>query len=122
MTDNSPFDHRPDPELGDWLRGALSIPDEPAFVARVMAQVPAHMARENWLDILGDWARPGLAAAAVLVMLAGFWLGRIVTNPQGDDAIVASAGEFDPDTLLTTPDLPQVDVNLVMVYEYERQP
>lgn len=122
MSDNSPFDHHPDPELGEWLRGALSVPDNPAFVARVMAQVPARMVRETWWDILGEWARPGLAAAAVLVMLAGFWLGRIVTSPQDDEVGIAAARVFDPDTLLTTPDVPQVDVNLVMVYEYERQP
>ena len=104
---------------GAWLREALSVPEDPSFVARVMARIPA---RTAWWDVLGEWARPGLAAAAVLVMVGGFWLGRLVAAPETEEAAITVARPFDPDTLLTTPDLPQVDVNLVMVYEYERQP
>lgn len=124
MSEMSPFDHRPDAELGGWLRDTLSDPDDAAFAERVMARVPAHLVRESWYDILDEWARPGLAAAAVLVMLAGFGLGRYVTSPPAidDGAGMASARVFDPDTLLDSRDVPQVDVNLVMVYEYERQP
>jgi len=119
MTDMSPFDHRPDPELGAWLRETLTVPEDPAFVARVMARIPV---RTVWWEVLGEWARPGLAAAAILVMLGGFWLGRIVTAPVAEELATGSARVFDPDTLLTTPDVPQVDVNLVMVYENERAP
>ena len=125
MSDLSPFDHRPDAELGGWLRETLSGPDDGAFAERVLARVPAQMVRESWYDILGEWARPGLAAAAVLVMLAGFGLGRYLAAPQSADEAatgIASAPAFDPDTLLDSRDVPQVDVNLVMVYEYERQP
>jgi hypothetical protein len=124
MSEMSPFDHRPDAELGGWLRDALSAPDDAAFAARVMARVPAQMVRESWYDILGEWARPGLAAAAVLVMVAGFGLGRYVTSPAAvdDGAGIVTARIFDPDTLLDSRDVPEVDVNLVMVYEYERQP
>lgn len=127
MSDLSPFDHRPDTELGGWLRDTLSGSDDAAFAARVMARVPAQIVRESWYDILGEWARPGLAAAAVLVMLTGFGLGRYVAAPAQtpDETVgtgIASARVFDPDTLLDSRDIPQVDVNLVMVYEYERQP
>lgn len=125
MSEMSPFDHRPDAELGGWLRDTLSGPDDAAFAERVMARVPEQLVRESWYDILDEWARPGLAAAAVLVMLAGFGLGRYVTTPQATDGGatgLAAARVFDPDTLLDSRDVPQVDVNLVMVYEYERQP
>jgi hypothetical protein len=125
MSDLSPFDHRPDAELSEWLREALSAPDDPAFVARVMARVPSQITRESSWDILGEWSRPGLAAAAVLVMLAGFGLGGYFTGAPVDDAGstgIAASRVFDPDTLLESRDVPQVDVNLVMVYEYERQP
>lgn len=124
MSDLSPFDHRPDAELSEWLREALSAPDDQAFVARVMARVPARIIRESSWDILGEWSRPGLAAAAVLVMLAGFGLGGYFTAAPVDEAStgIAASRVFDPDTLLESPDVPQVDVNLVMVYEYERLP
>lgn len=121
----SPFDHRPDAELGEWLRDTLSAPDDAAFAERVMARVPAQMIREAWYDILGEWAQPGLAAAAALVMLVGFGLGRYVTAPASTDeggTGIASARVFDPDTLMDSRDVPEVDVNLVMVYEYEGQP
>jgi len=123
MTDLSPFDHRPDPEVGAWLKDVLTVPDDRGFVVRVMARVPALMPRESWWDILSTWARPGLAAAAVLLMLAGFQLGRWVTAaPVADETGIASARVFDADTVLSSADVPQVDANLAMVYEYERKP
>jgi len=120
MSESSPFDHRPDSELGDWLRETLSAPDDAAFVARVMERVPARIVREAWWDILGEWARPGLAAAALLVMLAGFGLGRWFTALPAGEEQASGSRVFDPDTLLDSRDVPQLDVNLVMVYEYER--
>ena len=119
MSDLSPFDHRPDAELSGWLRETLSAPDDPAFVARVMARVPARIAREAWWDILDEWARPGIAAAAVLLLGAGFWLGRITTS---DEITVASAQEIDADTLLNSRDVPQVDANLVLAGDFGRLP
>ena len=65
----SPFDHRQDRELGDALRSALSGRDEAAFVQSVLANAALLQDRVDddgdWLDILGAWARPGLAAAAI---------------------------------------------------------
>ncbi len=74
MSKHDPFDQRSDPVLGEALRQALSAPDDAAFARRVMARVTAPAA--NWWDVLGTWARPGLAAALVVAALVGFWIGH----------------------------------------------
>jgi hypothetical protein len=70
---SSPFDHKPLQDLGRALREVLETGDNRAFVARVMRDVRAFHASRllgGWWEVLGAWARPGLAAAAVLVALA----------------------------------------------------
>jgi hypothetical protein len=70
---SSPFDHKPIRDLGRALREVLDAGDNRAFVARVMEEVRAFDVRRlgsDWWEILGAWARPGLAAAAVLMALA----------------------------------------------------
>ena len=74
----SPFDHRQDRELGEALRSVLSGSDEVEFVQSVMASAALLQDRVDdggdWLDILGAWARPGLAAAAIgMAAAATFW-------------------------------------------------
>jgi hypothetical protein len=77
----SPFDHRQDRELGDALRAALSGRDEEAFVQSVVASVALVQDRVDdggdWLEVLGAWARPGLAAAAMGMAAAAtlWWSG-----------------------------------------------
>ena len=71
------FDHRPDPILGDVLRDALAPADDPGFVQRVLDRMPQVLAGETWWEILGEWARPGLAAAvALLLAVTVWWAGR----------------------------------------------
>ena len=73
---SSPFDHKPLRDLGRALREVLDAGDDRAFVARVMEDVRAFDARQmgnDWWEILGAWARPGLAAAAATVVLAVGW-------------------------------------------------
>ena len=69
----TPFDHRPDAQLGEALRAALDAGDHTAFVAAVLARAdrPART-----MDVLATWARRGLAAAMVAAALAGFLVGR----------------------------------------------
>ena len=69
----TPFDHRPDAQLGEALRAALDPGDHTAFVAAVLARAdrPART-----MDVLATWARRGLAAAMVAAALAGFLVGR----------------------------------------------
>lgn len=78
MNKTSPFDHRQDRELGDALRSALTGSDEEAFVRRVVTAASAvdlrHVDGGDWLEILNDWARPGLvAAAAGMIAAAVLW-------------------------------------------------
>ncbi len=68
MTD-SPFGHERDAELGALLRSHFEGDQHAAFVARVRAGVTA-----GPLDILGAWMRPGIAAAAVIALAAGWYL------------------------------------------------
>jgi hypothetical protein len=73
------FDHDRDAELGARLREHLEAPGHAAFVARVRAG----MAREtalNPFEVLGSWLRPGLAAAAIVAVAAGWWLTTGVTH------------------------------------------
>lgn len=86
----TPFDHRPDPGLGDALRAALESGDQAAFVARVMAGLDAARA-PSW-EILAGWARRGLAAAAVAALVAGFVLGRSLGAPASLDEAFAASG------------------------------
>jgi len=81
----SPFDHTQDVELGEALRSVLSGRDDEAFARRVMARVAelqdAVGLRTAWWEVLGGWARPGLVAAAIglilcTTILASGLLGR----------------------------------------------
>jgi hypothetical protein len=72
----NPFDAKPDAELGHLLRECLEAPDPDAFAARVRAAIGAEprAEREGSWEILARWARPGLAAAAIVLLSLGMWL------------------------------------------------
>ena len=70
----SPFDAQPDRRLGHLLRSHLEAPDHAAFVARVRGAVAVSGVGTSW-DVLADWVRPGLAAAAGLILALGLWMG-----------------------------------------------
>lgn len=73
----SPFDHRRDNSLGNVVRQALTPDDHDDFVTRVMERAHAGALGfdvERWWVVLGRWARPGLAAAALIAGLALFAL------------------------------------------------
>lgn len=72
MTEN-PFDHTRDAELGARLRAHLEPDGHAAFVAQVRARM-AGTAAAGPFDVLGAWMRPGIAAAALVAMAAGWWL------------------------------------------------
>lgn len=72
MTD-SPFSHERDAELGELLRTHLDGQHPGAFVTRVQARLRADRAAGPF-EVLGAWMRPGLAAAAVVALLAGWWI------------------------------------------------
>lgn len=92
MTDNdTPFNHRPDPVVGAALRRALTATDNAAFVARVLAAAARPLARSP-VDVLAGWARPGIAAAVVAGLIAGYVVGRELTAPREslDEAMVTA--------------------------------
>ncbi len=72
MTDN-PFGHERDAELGALLRTHLEGDHHAAFVARVRAGLRADLTAGPF-DVLGAWMRPGIAAAAVIALTAGWYL------------------------------------------------
>lgn len=71
MKTSSPFDHRPDPALGSALREILTPDDHRTFVNRVVRraqlQFMTGMSPQTWVELLSAWARPGIAAALLLV-------------------------------------------------------
>ena len=75
MTVHSPFDHAPDPAFGEALREVLEVGDDAAFVRAVLERTRV---AEPWWEVLGDWARPGVAAALLAVAAGAFLLGRLV--------------------------------------------
>lgn len=108
MTKQLPFDHEPDARLGAALRRALEPAGHDAFVARVLAGMPA--ARAGSWDILAGWAGRGIAAAALVALGAGYAVGRamqpaasieeaLVTAPADSGAAAAAVvrGNKPPD-------------------------
>ena len=90
MTEHrTPFDHRPDPQVGDALRAALTAEDDAAFVARVMTAAARPLARSP-VDVLAGWARPGIVAATLAALIAGYAVGRRLSAPREslDEAMV----------------------------------
>jgi anti-sigma-K factor RskA len=95
ISEPTPFDHRPDPVLGSALRRALSPDEQAAFVARVMAALDS--ARAAHWDVLASWARAGIAAAAIAVLLGGLLVGRTRLTPASiDDVLTLAAGPSAP--------------------------
>ena len=90
MSESSPFDSQPDPELGAVLRDALTPGGERAFVARVMTAVDARemaaAAELPWWQVLRGWARPGLAAALALAAGATVWAVAAERRGEQPDA------------------------------------
>lgn len=85
----SPFSATPDPEMGEALRNALAPHFAEAFVGRVMARLGQRQQR-GWDEEMSQWFWRGLAAASVVVVLAGWGLTRI--SGATLDATEASVG------------------------------
>lgn len=126
MSTTSPFDHRPDAELGAALRAALAPDDDAAFARRVTAAAErvwgSTLPGVAWWSVLTDWARPGLAAALVVVAVATFWLGRVAAaGPVGavplGDPLRSSSVELTLPTLLAEPLAPDLDAVLAVAME-----
>ena len=110
------FDHRPDRPLGEALREALSAADDAAFARRVVQHMPATLTGESWWEVLGDWARPGVAAAAALLVAASVSLsGQPATEaPQPEMNPAVAETTLSAGTLLASRALPEFQVEMVL--------
>ena len=91
MKDPLPFDHRPDLVLGKALRDALDPGDAQVFVAGVLARAQ-HVHVASWDAVLARWARAGVAAALVVALVAGYFVGRATAaspRPTVSDVLIA---------------------------------
>jgi hypothetical protein len=93
--EGTPFDHRPDPLMGAALRRALSADGHPAFVARAVARAE-EWTSTSWDAVLARWARVGVVAAALIIVVTAGYLFR----PGGG---VASEGLSVADAVLAQP-------------------
>lgn len=82
MADNElEFTADADPRMTSALRSHFAAPRDEAYWASLQAQVMARVAvnaRAGWLQVAAGWARPGLAAAAAVLLVAAalFQLNR----------------------------------------------
>ncbi len=73
------FDHERDAELGAALRDHLEGKGHAAFAARVRAAMATEVTLDPF-EVLSAWMRPGIAAAAIVAVAAGWWLTSGVTH------------------------------------------
>ena len=105
MKEPLPFDHRPDPLLGDALRRAIDPGDDgAAFVARVLARAESLRA-VTWDAVLARWARAGVAAAVLIALAGGYLVGRATAVQTGRPTVT--------DVLMAPPAHP-VEVEVVL--------
>ena len=83
MTGHNDFEVERDEALGRSLRQHYqpSVAGEDAFVARVMSRIRRDRIESSW-DVLARWAPAGMAAAALLALAAGLWLGFSQAPPE----------------------------------------
>ena len=123
MTGGSPFDHRRDLELGAALQEVLSAPDDEEFSRGIVARIRwGNIGRADpqaWWDVLGAWARPGLAAAVVLALAGTVWLSEYLRAPDAPDVagVRSAAATVTPAALLAARALSEVDIAAVLVGE-----
>jgi hypothetical protein len=125
MSHPSPFDHRPDTELGDALRDLLTPGGEDRFVRGVVAaadHVYGEAVQPQTLSVLVEWARPGLVAAMLLIALAAFslgiWVGRtgaVAEATLGDPLIPVTDQQSVP-ALMAGEEAPDWDVVLAAAW------
>lgn len=125
MSHPSPFDHRPDTELGDALRDLLTPDGEDRFVQGVVAasdHVYGETAQPQTLSVLVEWARPGLVAAMLLIALAAFslgiWVGRTgaVAEATLGDPLAPDTGQQSVPALMAGQEAPDWDVVLAATW------
>ncbi len=125
MSHPSPFDHRPDAELGRALRALLTADGEDRFVRTVVAaadSVYGEAAPVQTFSVLIEWARPGLVAAMLLIAVAAFslglWVGRTgaVAEATLGDPLVPNTDQLSVPALMAGDEAPDWDVVLAAAW------
>ncbi len=100
----SPFDNRPDEELGRILRTELTGPRPEAFLRRLVDAVAGAGPGSQW-DVLAGWARPRVMAAAIAAALL-LWFGSWLATDTGDNGVMVASL---PAHTVLSPQPPPVD-------------
>jgi hypothetical protein len=88
------IDQTPDPELGLALRDLLDDPTRDRALLMRLHLALRQMPQTTGMDILATWARPGLAAAALLAAGLGLWAAMRGAQPaQFDEASLGPTDE-----------------------------
>lgn len=98
MTERNAFGSERDGALGALLHEHLSTTDDASFAERVMARIRREPRESSW-EVLAGWAPLGMAAAAIMALATGLWLG----SARGNTPMVA-ADTTDPVEWLSTGD------------------
>ena len=89
MTHPEPFRGERDPRLAAALREHLDGANHDAFVARVMGRIQD---KASACEELVRWARPGIAAAIIVLVMLGFWGARQMETSTAPTNVAEVAG------------------------------
>lgn len=105
MDDELEFTADADPRITAALRALHAAPRDDAYWERLQARVQSRVAdgaRAGWMQVAAGWARPGLvAAAAVLLAAAAIFQSDRDEAEQITFAAVAEAGRNQPELIYT---------------------
>lgn len=107
----SEFEATPDDALGGLLREHFAATGHAAFAARVRAAIAAEPAT-SW-DVLARWARPGVAAAAGILLALTLLFGLARPAPSDTTLADAATAAGVPSVLLA--EAPSTDAMLAAV-------
>ncbi|MGI8618226.1 MAG: hypothetical protein ACR2L6_03940 [Gemmatimonadaceae bacterium] len=124
MTDNElEFTAEADPRGTEALRSHYAAPRDEAYWGELQSQVMARIAanaRAGWLQVAAGWARPGLAAAAAVLVLAAALFQANRDEPESVTfAVMTRAEPSQPEFIYTEHDAAsQRDETLRLVVSY----
>jgi anti-sigma factor RsiW len=98
MTEHNAFEPERDEALGALLHEHLSPTNNASFTERVMSRIRLEPHESSW-EVLAGWAPLGMAAAAILALATGLWLGSTSSDPP-----VVATDTADPVEWLSTSD------------------
>lgn len=108
MADNElEFTAEADPRVTSALRSRYAAPGDAAYWDQLQALVLARIAanaRASWLQVAAGWARPGLAAAAAVLLLAATLFQATRDEPEPMTFAAMAQTEYQPEVIYTEHD------------------